>query len=182
MAQLVARQTVNLKVAGSNPAGRATSWRRWVSPLDGVKGSPSLLQGNPGPNPGVSYRVVKQSGLITRGLKAPLSHRLGVYLIKTNRCESDRQVSELLNNSILILHYRPPTAKLTQKEGPMNMTQNIEVFLVLKDGTTIKIAGEASIVVIDDQKPPSDIESWFSSAASGEMRIEKDVKAALKRI
>ena len=64
----------------------------------------------------------------------------------------------------------------------MNMTQNIEVFLVLKDGTTIKIAGEASIAIIDDQKPTSEVETWFNSAVAGETRIEKDVKAALRKI
>jgi hypothetical protein len=64
----------------------------------------------------------------------------------------------------------------------MNMTKNIEVFLVLKDGTTVKIAGEASIVVIDDQKPPNEIETWFNLAATGEMRIEKEAKVALKKL
>jgi len=63
------------------------------------------------------------------------------------------------------------------------MTENLEVFLVLKDGTTIKISGEASILVVEENgKPLSTIEEWFNTAAIGEMRIEKDAKVALKKL
>ena len=63
------------------------------------------------------------------------------------------------------------------------MTENLEVFLVLKDGTTIKISGEASILVVEENgKPLSTIEEWFANATVGEMRIEKDVKVALKKL
>jgi hypothetical protein len=63
------------------------------------------------------------------------------------------------------------------------MTENLEVFLVLKDGTTIKISGEASVLVVEENgKPLSTIEEWFKNANPGDMRIEKDAKVALKKL
>jgi hypothetical protein len=63
------------------------------------------------------------------------------------------------------------------------MIENLEVFLVLKDGTSIKVSGEASIIVLPSTKEESAVEKWFKEAApNGDLYIEKEVKVALKKL